>query len=84
MLSSGFGRGAGVWAPKAKGNLRNPLVAYFIGIAASRFGIGLGQPLQRLTCHLAPSVAGHHMTVLPSLLLLDRGGRRPRLRRIPG
>ena len=36
----------------------------------------LGQPLQRLACGLASGVAGDHVAVLPSPLVLDRRGRR--------
>ena len=36
----------------------------------------LSQPLQRRACGLAPGVAGDHVAVLPSPLVLDRRSRR--------
>ena len=39
---------------------------------------GLGQPLQRLACRLAPGVPGDHVTVLPPPLVLNHCGRRSR------
>ena len=55
-----------------KARLSPGLVGLSVGLTVKR---GLGQPLQGLPRNLAPGVAGHHVSVLPASLILDRSVR---------